>query len=239
MPFNPSYGVLMIVGLVVSAFLWSRIARPQPEMVMVYAAGLLGALVGAKAGYLLAEWPFHAHDPNLLLELLTGRTITTGLVGGYLGVELGKKLIGHRKPTGDIFAVIVPAGLFLGRIGCFLHGCCLGVACEPAWYSVRDATGVARWPASLVEAGFNLAAAAVLYALFRKGAWRGQLFHVYLIAYGAFRFGHEFLRDTPRVGQWWSPYQFIALGMVAFGVWRWRIRREEMRAFILLPLGRS
>ena len=52
----------------------------------------------------------------------------------------------------------------------------------------------------------------------------GQHFHVYLIAYGLFRFTHEFLRDTPRVAGPISGYQLIALSLAAFGAWVFRRR---------------
>jgi phosphatidylglycerol:prolipoprotein diacylglycerol transferase len=226
---SPAYGVLLLVGLLTSAWLWSRLGRPRPEMLLVYAAGLLGAFLGAKLGYLLAELPFHLRDANVFEQALTGKTITTGLLGGYAGVEIGKKLVGHRKATGDLFAVVVPVGLFFGRIGCYLHGCCPGIARGSAWFTVTDAAGVSRWPATLVEAGFNLAAAAVLFALWKRRALPGQLFHVYLIAYGAFRFAHEFFRDTPRIGPGLSPYQLLALLLVGFGSWRFAVRRAANR----------
>jgi phosphatidylglycerol:prolipoprotein diacylglycerol transferase len=39
----------------------------------------------------------------------------------------------------------------------------------------------------------------------------GQHFHLYLIAYGLFRFAHEFLRATPKAFGGLSGYQLIAL----------------------------
>jgi phosphatidylglycerol:prolipoprotein diacylglycerol transferase len=51
--------------------------------------------------------------------------------------------------------------------------------------------------------------------------WRkilpGQHFHIYLIAYGVFRFFHEFLRETPKVAGPLSGYQMVAAGVVALG----------------------
>jgi phosphatidylglycerol:prolipoprotein diacylglycerol transferase len=47
--------------------------------------------------------------------------------------------------------------------------------------------------------------------------FRGQHFHLYLIAYGTFRFFHEFLRDTPKLVGPISGYQIAALALVALG----------------------
>ena len=45
-----------------------------------------------------------------------------GLFGGLLGVELAKKIIGERQSSGDLFTLPIIAGIFIGRIGCFLAG---------------------------------------------------------------------------------------------------------------------
>jgi phosphatidylglycerol:prolipoprotein diacylglycerol transferase len=52
----------------------------------------------------------------------------------------------------------------------------------------------------------------------------GQHFHLYLIGYGAFRFGHEFWRDTPRIALGLSGYHFASLALVGFAAWRFRQR---------------
>lgn len=235
---HPAYGALFLAGIVVTALAWGRLARAGPEMVIVYAAGLLGALVGAKVVFLALEWPYYFGQPDFWMQALVGKTITGGILGGYAGVELGKRIIRHPAPTGDAFAITVPLGLFLGRLGCFINGCCLGRRCEPAWYAVVDEHGVPRFPVSLAEAGFNLLTAGVLFLLHRRGVLRFQLFHVFLIAYGTFRFFHEFLRDTPRLfphSDWpvvrdFTTYQLAALAIVALGVWRFIARRRQVEA---------
>ena len=232
---QPWYPLLILVGLLVSAKLWTRRAGNDPLLALLYIAGLVGAIVGAHLGYILAEGYTHLGQPNALLKMFSGRTILGGLLGGYLGVELGKRLINYRNATGDVFAVIVPVALALGRIGCYLQGCCLGRACDShAWYAVTDAAGTFRWPAPLAEAAFNLIAATILWQLSRRRVATGQLFHLYLIAYGLMRFFHEFARDTPRIIGWLSVYQPLSLGLVVFGIWRFYQRTAARRD---IPVG--
>ena len=52
----------------------------------------------------------------------------------------------------------------------------------------------------------------------------GQHFHLYLIAYGIFRFAHEWMRVTPKLGGILSGYQLAALACVALGAWGFRRR---------------
>ena len=221
----------MLAGIAVSAFFWMRLARRDDRLLIVYVAALVGAFLGAKLAYLAAEGWRDIGQPDLWLRLATGKSILGALLGGYASVELAKRWVGYRSVTGDWFAMIAPLGIILGRVGCWLHGCCLGSACEPAWFTVRDAKGLERWPAVPVEILFNAVMLISFAVLRRRGYLAGQHFHVYLIAYGLFRFAHEFLRDTPRVVAGLSGYQFIALALVGFG-----IRAFRRRAMIRLPL---
>lgn len=218
------YGWLMLAGIAVSAFFWTRLARRDDRLLIVYISALAGAFVGAKIAYLLAEGWRDIGQPDVWLRLATGKSIVGALLGGYGSVELAKRWVGYPSVTGDWFAMIAPLGIILGRVGCLLHGCCLGRDCEPAWFTLRDAQGTARWPAVPVEIAFNAMALLTFLILRRRSRLVGQHFHVYLIAYGLFRFAHEFLRDTPRVAAGFSGYQLIALAMVVFGGWAYRKR---------------
>jgi phosphatidylglycerol---prolipoprotein diacylglyceryl transferase len=182
-PRFPFYGWLMLAGIVVSIIFWSRLARRDERLLLIYIAALAGAFMGAKLVYLAAEGWLHWHDGNRWIVLATGKSITGALLGGYAAVEITKHWLKYNEVTGDWFAIIVPVGIMLGRIGCFLNGCCLGRVCEPAWYTLNDANGVARWPAVPVEFLFNALMLGVIL-LFRWGRIApGQLFHIYLMAY--------------------------------------------------------
>lgn len=229
---SPWYAILMWVGIAGGAWLWGRRFRAQPQLVAVYLAAVVGALLGAKLGFVAAEWPFIRGDADRWRQVLHGKTILGALFGGYLGVEAGKKLMGYRRPTGDFFAVVVPLGLVLGRLGCVAHGCCPGVVCEASWWTATDAAGFSRWPTAWVELIFNASAAALLlvFSRWRIFRGRGQLFHVYLIAYAVFRIVHEPMRATARYG--WgdaggvSPYQVLAAALLIFSGWRF-VRRHR------------
>ena len=69
----------------------------------------------------------------------------------------------------------------------------------------------------------DLAMLAVFLALRARKAWPGQHFHLYLVAYGVFRFAHEFMRATPRLSGGLTGYQWAALACVGLGAWGfWR-----------------
>ncbi len=224
---STAYGWLMLAGIFVSIVLWSRLARQDSRLVLVYVAALTGAFLGAKFVYLGAEGWLHWHDANRWLVLATGKSITGALLGGFAAVEITKRLLGYRGATGDWFAIIVPTGVMLGRIGCLLQGCCLGRVRDARWYTINDVHGVARWPAVPMEFIFNALMLTVVLILRWRRILPGQHFHVYLMAYGVFRFFHEFMRDTPQIVGAFSGYQFAALAVAGLGAAGFFLRQRQ------------
>ncbi len=221
-----AYPLLLLAGIAVSFFTWSRLAKKDSRLPVIYAAALVCAFAGAKLVYLVAEGWMWWGRPEQWMAWLSGKSILGALLGGYAGVEGAKKLTGYGKPTGDLFAVIAPLGILLGRVGCLVHGCCPGVVCAPSWFTITGADGRPHWPAVPVEMGFNAVALGVVLVLRVRKILPGQHFHLYLMAYGAFRFFHEFLRGTPRAVGVFSGYQMVALGVFLLGAWGfWRRRR--------------
>ena len=219
------YRWTMLGGILLTALLWYIRTQRNPDLFIIYVGALGGAFIGAKIAFLIAEgatiWP----SPDRWLLVAAGKSVVGGILGGYLGVEGMKALIGHRESTGDLFAPIIPLGVALGRVGCWLHGCCLGVPMAEGWWSLKDKHGVSRWPSSQVELLFQVLAFGIIVAMRKR--WAGRLFPFYLAAYGTFRFVHEWLRDTPK---WWgviSGYQVLALLMAGLGVWKWRSAKRS------------
>jgi phosphatidylglycerol---prolipoprotein diacylglyceryl transferase len=222
------YTWLLLAGVCISFLFWKRRARQDGRLLFIYGAALVGAFFGAKVVYLLAEGWLHFGAPDMWPQLAAGKSILGALLGGYVFVELAKRHVGYRRATGDDFALIAPISIALGRIGCLLHGCCLGVVCRPEWYALRDAEGVPRWPAVPVELAFNIVAFVLFLFLRHRKVLPGQHFHLYLIGYGLFRFAHEFARATPRIMGAFSGYHFAAIGVVLLGLFGFMHRRNSL-----------
>jgi phosphatidylglycerol:prolipoprotein diacylglycerol transferase len=229
LPGSTAYALLMAAGMLIGAVFWYRRSKGQSDLLLIYLGALMGGFAGAKAAYLLAEGWLEWQQPDLWLRWATGKSVLGGLLGAYAGVELTKHLTGHKQSTGDAFAMIVPLGILLGRIGCYLNGCCLGTPFAGV-FAVRDIHGINRWPAPFVEGLFQVVMLVIFAQLQRRGLLRERLFFLYLAAYGLFRFLHEFMRDTPKVWLGLSGYQIIALGMAAWGCGLLRLRTKFMLA---------
>jgi len=78
-------------------------------------AVIVSGLLGAAAGNKLAFW---AENPHLWADraaglgaLLAGQSIVGGLLGGWAGVEIGKKISGIARRTGDDYVAPILSGL--------------------------------------------------------------------------------------------------------------------------------
>ena len=87
-------------------------------------------------------------------------------------------------------------------------------------WTLTDAKGLHRWPAAPAEMIFNAIMLAWPLVAVRAGWLPGNRFHVYLIAYGVFRFAHEFARDDVRMLGPIGGYHVLALAILGLGVWR-------------------
>jgi phosphatidylglycerol:prolipoprotein diacylglycerol transferase len=193
-------------------------ARDRHAYYVVQAFTFAGALLGAKLIVLVGDhgWPFRPLPGGFRQAMSSGRSIIGGLLGGLAFGEASKPLIGYRLPPNDRFAAVLPFSIAIGRVGCHLTGCCLGLP-HHGVLSVTYADGVPRYPSQLFEVAFQLAIGIVFIALVRRRLLFGRLFSVYLVAYGTFRFGTEFLRDTPKWLGGISAYQAFCVPMVLIG----------------------
>lgn len=175
----------------------------HPSHGWVGLGGLLGAMIGAKVGLLLFA------PPGELIEVLarivsldfTGKTLIGGIAGGYLGVEITKWWVGIRWSTGDGFAISLPVGQAVGRVGCLLHGCCYGTPLQGT--GAVFVHGAWRHPTPLYEAGLDLLLASTLWTLRGRTGEAGGLFRLYLVGYAAIRFALDPWRADGSV--WWGP----------------------------------
>ena len=107
----------------------------------------------------------------------------------------------------------------------------------PVGYTLNDIHGIPRWPAVPVEFGFNALMLGVALILRSRRVLPGQHFHIYLMAYGVFRFFHEFLRDTPQILGTFSGYQVAALAVAALGAVGFVLRRQPGQSLSTVAAG--
>lgn len=236
-----AYAGMVLLGIVLLlAFRPARhyVSADRAQYWRLQAITLVAALVGAKFAVLMGDalWPLRPfHEWEQLL--LSGRSIVGALLFGFLAAEAAKPLLGYTLPPNDRFAILLPFSIATGRLGCWLAGCCVGIESDGPLAMV-GVDGVPRIPAPLLELAFHLAAGVALIVLWRRRLLAGRLFAAYLVAYGAFRFGSEFWRVTPKAFAGLSAYQWMAAAMVIAGAAALIVRRG-LRLDVPTPSARA
>jgi phosphatidylglycerol---prolipoprotein diacylglyceryl transferase len=181
-------------------------------------AGLCGGVLGAKlTEWGLTHWHTLAAHPGAMLDpRLGGRTIIGGLLAGWLAVEIAKWRLGIRRSTGDLFALALPAGEAIGRVGCYFNGCCYGIPSRVPWAVYQH--GAWRHPAQLYAALIAAAIFGTLYTVRDRLPREGDLFRLYLVLYGTGRFGLEFLRERNLAFGGLSLAQWVCLEITVIAV---------------------
>ena len=199
------YAVFQVLALIAALVLRKRSTLPWKQRLAILAGAVAGAGISSKLPFVLLSHESFFSGGAWFTE---GKTILTGLAGGYLGVEIAKFLAGIQEKQGDGFAMPLAVAVSIGRWGCFFNGCC----------------GAPRVPP--IESAFHAAMAVVLWRLGKVEALRWQLIKLYLIAYSIFRFFIEFIRTEPRVALGLTPYQYgsVAMALVMALLW-WRDER--------------
>jgi phosphatidylglycerol:prolipoprotein diacylglycerol transferase len=249
-----SYGVMIFVACTAALAMavWrARRERIDPNAVYELATWLfLGGVIGARVFYFI-QHPEALHHPSDVFRTWQGGNVFYGCI---LGGLTGSILYWFRRPFPflgmcDVAAPAVAIGAALGRIGCFLNGCCHGALSDLSW-AVCFPKGSHAWvrqlnaglilpeaPASLpvhptqlysAAAGFVVLGLLLLYS--RRPRRAGELMALLMIVYPLTRWPIEALRsDEPAVfaGMTWSQNISVAL-LVAGLTLRFILRRHPI-----------
>ncbi len=236
--FSWSYAGFVALGILLAGIA-AHFQRPTPGLdahrrrpLQLFALG--GAILGAWFLQLPADLFGWSAPPEELAGLpagarpIGGRTVLGGLLGGWIAVEGGKRLMRFRGPTGDAFAAPLAIALCCGRLGCWFTGCCAGVRCDATWWSLADAAGTPRIPVQAIEALFHGLAAVVLLLADRRDWQRGRRLAVYVASYALLRLVLEEWRPHPEIASLGlSFYQLLSLALFALAGGTWLARHPH------------
>lgn len=208
-----AYAFFVLLGLAAAIILYIHNTRGRRtgNGLAIAGAALVGGILGAKIPIWIANLPAIIADVSAA-SLMSGRTIVGGLIGGVCAVWLVKRRLGIRERLGNHLVPSLALGVAVGRIGCYLAGCCYGVATTLPW-GVDFGDHVTRHPTQLYEVLFALAVFVIAQVTLEQ--WEpGMLFRWFMIAYFAWRFLIEFIRANPASMLGLSYYQHVAVAIV-------------------------
>ena len=244
-----AFSVLLVAGAAAGVYLTAWRARRvgiNPDVVYELAVWVLGGgFLGARA-YYLVQHPESVHSFLDVFKVWQGGIVFYGcIMGGLVGTA-----IYHRRhpfpfwPMADAVAPALAIGVMLGRVGCYLNGCCFGAPCDPhAVYAVTFPAGTLPWhrhvdagwimpnaarslavhPKQLYGAASGLALLVATTCFYRHRRRDGEVMALIMLGYPVTRFLMEFARgDASGWHLGLTVSQWISLGLFAAGLLAWR-----------------
>lgn len=121
-------------------------------------------VVGSKiAGLHTADLVFLSD--NFYLPPISDKNMVGALFFGLLAIPLAKKILNIKYPVLDAFAIAIPLGMAVQRIGCLFGGCCYGSETTMPWaihYHSEDFVSAALHPVPLYYAISSLVIVAIV-----------------------------------------------------------------------------
>ncbi len=222
-----AYGFMLtiafIVGTIITIYAAKRENTDTEVILDLIFSIIIGALIGARIMYVILKLDeFLMYETTMIgdqeqLKFLLmptlkkmiaihqgGLSVHGGVIGGMLlsAVYTKMKQLNYWK-IADLFAPALALGTAIGRIGCYLNGCCFGVVCKnpDAWYAVtfplNTHTGVTPEPrhaAQLYMMVLNLGIFFILKGVYKNRKFDGHVFLLWIALYSIARFFQEFFR---------------------------------------------
>jgi len=100
---------------------------------------LIAGIIGARTVHVLTNIEYYLQNPLDIFMLSKGGLVYYGgLISGFISGIIYLKINSIKIwPAMDLFAPYIALGQALGRIGCFLNGCCFGKICPASFFAVR------------------------------------------------------------------------------------------------------
>ena len=195
-----SYGVMVALGFLLAVYLASREAKRigiSPEK--VYDIGLyvlVFGIIGARALHVLLNLDYYLGRPlEIIMINRGGLAFHGGLAAGIAAAAFLTRRNGMPPwTTVDAAIPYVALGQAIGRIGCFLNGCCYGTPTYlPTGISLPGHL-LRLHPTQLYSSVFLFLTFLALKKIYRKKKSEGEVFLSYLLIFSAGRFFIDFLR---------------------------------------------
>jgi phosphatidylglycerol:prolipoprotein diacylglycerol transferase len=258
------FGLMLTLALFGSMALAEWRARKEgldPELVSYLAIWILiGGLIGARAFFVVEYWGSLKSVWDVF-KIWEGGIVFYGcIIGGAVAFVLFRRLYPFPlRPMLDVIAPALALGIALGRIGCFLNGCCYGDVCSLPW-AVTFPRGSSPWshqvnlglisesaprslpvhPTQLYSALDGLILLFLLTAYYPLRRRDGEVMALLMVTYPITRFFIERLRsDEPGMFVGLTISQAISVIVFVLGLAYWaylsRLPRDRYADTVAAP----
>jgi phosphatidylglycerol:prolipoprotein diacylglycerol transferase len=228
-----TYGLLVAIGIFVGITVATRFGKheginPQQVMDMGFMI-IFSGIIGSRLLYVLMNISYYRYQPTEILKIWQGGLVFSG---GIIGVVLTVLWYAryHKLPLWklcDIWAPAAAIGQSIGRIGCFMAGCCYGKPTDLKWGVVFTnpkslaPLNIPLHPTQIYSSLSGLIIFLILLLLYSKKKFEGQVFLWFLILHSTARLFIERFRGDDRgifLGTHMSDTQLVAVVILVVSV---------------------
>ncbi len=244
-----SYGTLIALGILVSTTYAQRQTQrelnlnPDTFWDMILMLIVL-AVVGGKVFFYLESPGTYVANPSLMFkDFGNGFVFYGALIFAVFGLVVFFRI--KKLPAWhlfDIIAVMLTILHAIGRLGCFMAGCCHGVPTD-SWLGVSfthpdcvaQPLNTPLHPTQLYDAGQIFLIFIILRILEKRKQFHGQVALVYLMLYAIGRSIVEVFRGDEARGYIienvlsYGQFTSAVLFLVALGLYSWVSKKPELR----------
>lgn len=211
-PYNILFAVALTTGLALASRAGRAQGHPRLAWAVLLTAGVTFGLIGSK--FLIFDFQSVQHGEKSNLGGIAAGVFAVLVIARILGIGAQRSL--------DTLSVPTLAAMAIGRVGCFLAGCCRGIETSLPWGVHYGSDAHAVHPVQLYESGADLLLIGVL-TRFVPQRDPGKRFGIAVGGYAMIRFLTEFLRAGRETVGGLNPVQWSVLAIGA-SVLAWTLR---------------
>jgi phosphatidylglycerol:prolipoprotein diacylglycerol transferase len=252
------FGTMLFLAFLASMYLAAWRARREkldPDTIYDMVPWVfIGGLIGARVFFVFQYWGDKIKSVADIFTIWEGGIV---FYGSIIGGTAAFFLYWYRRPFPlraflDVVAPSLAVGMMIGRLGCFLNGCCYGDRCDnlpwaiafprlsPPWWAQHNAQWIgadAAWslpvhPTQLYAAIDGLVLFFLLSAYYPLRRRDGEVMALLMVTYPVTRFLVEYLRSDEGVffaGLTVSQNVSILVLLGGLAFWQYLLRQPAQR----------
>jgi phosphatidylglycerol:prolipoprotein diacylglycerol transferase len=224
------YGIMVVLAVVaviaISLREAKRIGLAEEHVYSFSLWAIIGGIIVSRLLHVIDKWDYYVANPRQIIGF-EGLTVYGAVLGALLAVLIYcwvKKI--SFWLLGDVIAPGAILGQAIGRIGCFLNGCCYGIPTSLPWGVVYTnpgsycPIGEPFQPTQVYHLIWNLIGFGILWSLRDRLKPQGSLFLFYLALYAVGDLSIRFVRagEPFRSGMFFNMQEAQIIGIVVLVV---------------------
>jgi len=216
---------MVAAGVLAGSLIFQRLARqnsyPSELASQIILWSVLWGIAGGRLLHVAVQFPYYYRNPFEIISIRNGGLAAEGAVLSALAfiILYSKIKQFNLRKTLDMIAVPVPLAQAMGRLGCFLNGCCWGKPSNVPWAVKFPYLPARVHPTQLYYAASHILLFILLLTLYKKKLKDGMVFSAYIMCFALIRYTIDNFRGDLLISRYGLyPTQVIALLMFVIGI---------------------